>query len=162
MVPNPGENHEDFSRRAIAEMIARNAASGTLQIDKAEFERLPDKQTESQINDEILSEVLKSLEKYLNEDEFLCKFGTECGSIGFIAAQFKKNQMKTSSLSPAVIEAALTIIINRINDENDADDERYRIVKQSPFKISYLDDDEFYTKGVRVFQVEAKNRSETQ
>jgi hypothetical protein len=38
----------------------------------------------------------------------------------------------------------------------------YRIVKQSPFKISYIDDDEFYTKGVRVFQVKAKNPPEAQ
>jgi hypothetical protein len=90
------------------------------------------------------------LDKYLNEDEFLYQFVTKGVNIGFIAAQFKNNQMKTSSLSPTIIEAALTIIINRINDE------RYKIVKQSPFKISYIDDHELYTKGVRVFQVKNK------
>ncbi|CAF3423307.1 unnamed protein product, partial [Rotaria sp. Silwood2] len=67
LVPNPGENQRDFSRRTIAELTAHNTANDSLQIDKAEFERLPNKRTESQINDRILSEVLKTLEKYLNE-----------------------------------------------------------------------------------------------
>lgn len=100
--------------------------------------------------------MLQHLEKYLQEDTFLCKFGTKGGSSSFIAAYFKAIQMKTSSLSPAMIEAALTIIINRINDE------RFTVVKQSPFMISYTDDDESRTKGVRVFYVKAKNSSEAQ
>jgi hypothetical protein len=58
--------------------------------------------------------------------------------------------MKTSSLSSAMIEAALTIIINRINDE------QYAVIKQLPFMISYTDEDESHMKGVRVFQVKKK------
>jgi len=49
--PNPGENQEDFLRRTRAEMIAHNAANGTLPFDKAECERLPNKETESQIDE---------------------------------------------------------------------------------------------------------------
>jgi hypothetical protein len=155
--PNPGENQEDFFRRTVAEMIARNAANGTLSFDKAEFERLPNKETESQIDDKILNDVLQILENYLGKDDFLYKFGTKCGGVGFIAAQFKNTQMKTSSLSPAMIEAALTIIIKQMNDEHTGDNERYAVVKQSPFTISYTDNDEFNMKGVRVFRVKAKN-----
>jgi hypothetical protein len=155
--PNPGENQEDFLRRTRAEMIAHNAANGTLPFDKAEFERLPNKEPESQIDEEILNDVLQVLENYLGKDDFLHKFGTKCGGVSFIAAQFKNNQMKTSSLSPAMIEAALTIIIKQMNDEHTGDNERYAVVKQSPFTISYTDDDKLNMKGVRVFQVTAKN-----
>jgi hypothetical protein len=100
--------------------------------------------------------VLQHLEKYLQEDTFLCKFGTKGGSSSFIAAYFKVTQTKTSSLSPAMIEAALTIIINRINDE------RFIVVKQSPFMILYTDNDESRTKDVRIFHVKAKNSFEEQ
>ena len=47
VTPNDGENSDELLRRAIAETIAHNVASGTLQFDEAEFERLPDKKTES-------------------------------------------------------------------------------------------------------------------
>jgi hypothetical protein len=150
------ENEEQFARERLAEMLSIFVEIGPLQIDTAEYQRLPDKQIESQVTDEILTDVLQHLEKYLQEDTFLSKFGTKGGSSSFIAAYFKAIQMKTSSLSPAMIEAALTIIINRINDE------RFTVVKQSPFMISYTDDDESRTKGVRVFYVKAKNSSEAQ
>ncbi len=156
------ENQEQFERERLAEMLSIFVEIGPLQIDTAEYQRLPDKQIESQVTDEILTDVLQNLEKYLREDTFLSKFGTKGGSSSFIAAYFKATQMKTSSLLPAMIEAALTIIINRINDENMANDERFLAVKQSPFMISYTDDDESRTKGVRVFYVKAKNSSEAQ
>jgi hypothetical protein len=44
-----------------------------------------------------------------------------------------------------------------MNDEHTGDNERYAVVKQSPFTISYTDDDKLNMKGVRVFQVTAKN-----
>jgi hypothetical protein len=156
------ENSEQFARERLTEMLSIFIEIGPLQIDVAEYQRLPDKQTESQITDEILTDVLQHLGKYLQEDTFLCKFGTKGGSSSFIAAYFKATQMKTSSLSPAMIEAALTIITNRINDENMANDERFIVVKQSPFMISYTDDDESRTKGVRVFHVKAKSSSDAQ
>ena len=102
---------------------------------------------------------MKNLIKYLNEDKFLTGIGTSCVAIRFIAAQFKNIHMKTSSLSPAIIKAALTIIINRINDRNTTYDERYAALKRSPFIISYTDDSICHKKGVRVFQVEPKNSS---
>jgi hypothetical protein len=43
-----------------------------------------------------------------------------------------------------------------------ANDERFIVVKQSPFMISYTDDDESRTKGVRVFHVKAKSSSDAQ
>jgi hypothetical protein len=157
---NPGESAYAFIRRGTAEMLPIYNETGLLQIDKTEYARLPDKQSESQINNEILNDVLQSLEKYLKEDTFLSKYGTNGGSVSFIAAYFKATQMKTSSLSPAIIEAALTIIIERINNENMTDDERFTVVKQSPFTISYTDDDESRKKGVRVFQVKGRNSPE--
>ena len=147
---NPGESLDQCLRRLTTEMIPIYNEIGLLQIDKAEYERLPDKQTETQVNDEILNEVLISLEKYLKEDSFLYKFGIYGGSVSFIAAYFKGTQMKTSSLSSAMIEAALTTIINRINDE------QYAVIQQLPFMISYTDEDESRMKGVRVFQVKKK------
>jgi hypothetical protein len=36
----------------------------------------------------------------------------------------------------------------------------YRIVKQSPFKISYIDDHKSQMKGVRVFEAKTKNPPE--
>ncbi len=102
------------------------------------------------------------LEKYLKEDSFLCKFGSKGGTVSFMAAYFKATQMKSSLLSPAMIEAVLTIIIERINNESMTDDEQYEVIKQIPFTLSYTDDDETRMKGVRVFKVKAKNASETQ
>jgi hypothetical protein len=157
---NPGESIPDFLCRAPAEMMPIYNEIGPLEIDKAEYERLPDKQTESQINDEILNDVLKNLEKYLKEDTFLRIFGNEGGCACFIAAYFKATQMKTSSLSPALIEAALTIIIHRINNENATDNDQYAVIRQSPFKISYIDDHKSQMKGVRVFEVKTRNSSE--
>jgi hypothetical protein len=157
---NPGESVPDFLCRAPTEMVSIYDETGLLEIDKAEYERLPDKQTESQINDEILHDVLRNLEIYLKEDTFLCKFGNQGGCACFIAAYFKATQMKTSSLSPAVIEAALTIIIHRMNDENATDYDQYAVIRQSPSKISYIDDHKSQMKGVRVFEAKARNPPE--
>ncbi len=87
------ENLDQFIRRTTVEMIPVFIEIGALQIDTAEYERLPDKQIESQINDETLNEILKVLEKYLKEDSFLCKFGSKGGTVSFIAAYFKATQM---------------------------------------------------------------------
>jgi len=48
----PVENLDQFIRRTAAEMIPVLIKIGALQIDIAEYERLPDKQIEPQINDE--------------------------------------------------------------------------------------------------------------
>ena len=157
---NLGESIPDFLRRAPTEMMSIYNEIGPLETDKAEYERLPDKQTESQINDKILNDVLKNLEKYLKEDTFLHKFGNQGGCASFIAAYFKATQMKTSSLSPAVIEAALTIIIHRMNDENATGNDQYEIIRQSPFKISYTDNHKSQMNGVRVFEAKARNLPE--
>ncbi len=150
---NPGQSKEDLLRRIMLDLTPINDEVSKFNVDKAELTRLPDKQIESQITDEILNDVLKHLETYLKENIFLYKFGIIGNSMNFIAAYFKDTQMKASSLSPAMIEAALTIIINRINDE------QFVVVKQSPFTISFTDDDESNIAGVRVFQVKGKSTS---
>ncbi len=103
---------------------------------------------------------MKKLEKYLKEDTFLHIFGNQDGCTCFIAAYFKAAQTKTCSLSPAVIEAALTIIIHRMNDENATDNDQYAVIKQLPFKISYIDDHKSQMKSVRVFEAKTKNPPE--
>ncbi len=147
----PGESTQDFHCRANAKKVAFKAKYNTLSFDKAEFERLPDKQTELQVTDEILKEVAKHLEKHITFS-FIC----ESEKAQFIAAQFKNVQMKTSSLSAAVIEAALTIIIDRLNDKNSPNDKLYTALKKTPMLFSYTHDSMFYMKGVRVFQMERK------
>jgi hypothetical protein len=110
-----------------------------------------DKQSELQVTDDILKDVLKHLETHITSS-FICNNDVA----QFIAAQFKNVQMKTSLLSTAVIEAALTIIIDRLNDKNTADDPLYTTLKQASMSFTYTHENEFYAKGVRVFQVERK------
>ncbi|UJR16029.1 hypothetical protein I4U23_002943 [Adineta vaga] len=154
---NSAENLKYISRFIYKNTIAQNTANGTLGFDEAEFDRLPNKQTELQITDEILNDVARVLENYLENDEFLSRIRHNAKT-NIIAAQFKDTQMKTSLLSPAIIEAALTIIIKQINDEHTINNERYVKIKQLPFIISYKDVDNelFYTEGIRLFHVERK------
>ena len=154
---NPDESREDLLRRAAAELSAMADQLGTFQIDDNELKRLPDKQTESLINDDILNDVLNNLENYLKENDSLGKLGAKGGGICFVAAYFKSMQMKTSSLSTAIIEAVLTRIINQIND-----DDRYARLKQLPFTISYTDDDESNVAGIRMFQVKGNKTFDKQ
>nr|ACF75474.1 hypothetical protein 19 [Adineta vaga] len=155
--PDSYESQEDYLRRTtIEELIPRYNDVSALKIDIDEYERLPNKQTEVQVTDEILQDVLKSLDRYLKEDLFLSKFSSKGGCVSFISAYFKATRMKTSQLSPAIIEAALTIIIDRINDEVSLDNEKYSTIKQSSYTLSYTDNDECRSPGVRVFQVKGK------
>ncbi len=144
---NPGESIPDFLHRAPAEMILIYNEIGPLEIDKAEYKRLPDKQIESQINNEILNKCCIEKVGKISERRYLSTY-------------IKAAQMKTSSLSSAVIEAALTIIIHRMNDENATDNDQYAVIKQLPFKISYIDDHKSQMKGVRVFEAKTKNPPE--
>jgi hypothetical protein len=150
--PKPGETDDQCRRRALAEMIEFNAEHGTLSIDKSEFTRLPHKETESLVNDQILNDVILKLKI------FLSKSPSESEEFNFIAAHFKHAQMKESSLSPAIIEAALTIIFDQINDEKFSTDEKYAPLKQLPYLFSYTHDHFFHQLGVRVFLVEAKSK----
>ena len=157
-----GENIERFFHRTATDVLYHFIPEhNPIEIDQIEYKRLPDKQLEAQITNEIFNEVLQNLEKYLVEDHFLTEFGIKGSSISFIAAYFKAIQMKTSTLSSAIIEAALTRIINRINNTIDDDDERVEKLKQSSFTISYTDEDEYRMKGVRVFQIKGKYSSQT-
>jgi hypothetical protein len=136
-----------------AEIITFNAKHGTLHFNKDEFERLPDQQTELQVTDKILKDVMIHLEKYIIFNR-MNESNASLNSLQFIAAQFKSVQMKNSPLTPAVIEAALTIIIDRLNDT--ANDELYTALKQAPVSFSYTHDSHLYAKGVRVFEMRKK------
>jgi hypothetical protein len=46
---NPGESTDDFLRRMTTELVPIYNEIGLLEIDKTEYERLSDKQTESQV-----------------------------------------------------------------------------------------------------------------
>jgi hypothetical protein len=149
------ESDHDFHRRMIAKIIISNAKHGILHFDENKFERLPYKQIELQITDKILKNVLIHLEKHI----ILHRMGEGNAaliSVQFTAAQFKNIQMKTSSLPVAIIEAALTMIIDRLNDENLANDEPYVALKQVPVSFSYTHNSQLYAKGVRVFKMKKK------
>ena len=59
--------------------------------------------------------------------------------------------MKTSFLSPAIIEAALTIVIRKIDE--------YPALKELPLILSYTDDSDSLPTGVREFIVAPKKDS---
>ena len=92
-----------------------NAKCGTLRYDKAGFNCLSDKQTELQVTERLLKNVLKHFENHIN----LNRIGESDAilvSIQFIAAQFENIQMRTRPLSAAVIATTLIMIIHRLND----------------------------------------------
>lgn len=145
--PDPGESQIDFQRRKRAVMDVFNAECGFFPYDLAETERIPETQTESQVNENILEEVLSHLTKYLNE-YVLRQFKAGCVRAIFLAAAFKNGRMSTSPLSPAVIEATLTIIIRQMNE--------YPSLTKLPLLLWYTDDSNTFPKGVREFSVTAK------
>ncbi len=150
---DPSQGEEYFRRRGTAEIYAGTAQGGILPFDLSEIKRVPDKQTESQVTEEILKQVLTVLDNDLNGFS-VRRFEEGCTEIEFIAANYKQRLFKNSPLSPAIIEAALTMIIDRL--KMSIDDEQFASVKQSPLTISYTDDNQSYEKGVRVFRITAK------
>ncbi|UJR11604.1 hypothetical protein I4U23_015786 [Adineta vaga] len=148
----PGESREDLLRRALTDLDNISNDLGTFNIEDTELKRLPDQETESLVTADILNDVLNNLETFLRENIALNKLQIRGGGICFIAACFKSIQMKTSSISASIIEAALSKIINQMN--NNAD--QYTQLKQLPFKISYHDDDDSNIAGVRMFQIIGK------
>ncbi len=108
---------------------------------------MPEKRTETQITEKILNEVLAALIKHLNEYE-RNQFKTGCKKATFIAAAFRHERMKTSFLSPSMIEAALTIITRKIDE--------YPSLKELPLVLSYTDDSNSLPEGVREFIVTTK------
>ncbi|CAF0928797.1 unnamed protein product [Didymodactylos carnosus] len=138
--------HGNFMRIMYEQLIEMNAQNGTLQFDKNEFKRKADKQTETLVDDQILKDVYDAFEHWLRK--YLTFNGD--GYINFIAAQFKNTNMKQSMLTPAVIEAALTIIIDHLQDYPKL------IELNKKYQISYTDESKNYSVGIRVFQAESK------
>lgn len=144
-----GENDYDFRRRMTFKSIILHSKHDSCNFDRNESKSLPDKQTELQVTDEILKDVLIHLENHIRMNQ-------NDGSIHFLAEQFKNIQMKTSPLSTEVIEAALTMIIDQLNDENIPDDELYIPLKQAPVSLTYTHNSDRYEKGICVFEMKEK------
>ena len=143
-----GESEIDFQRRKRAVIDAFHAECGLLPYNLAETQRLPEKRTESQITEKTLNEVLAALIKYFY-GYALIQFKAGCEKATFIAAAFKQARMATSLLSPAMIEAALTIITRRIDE--------FAALKDLPFVLTFTDDSDTLLKGVREFIVTTKD-----
>ncbi len=147
--PKSGQSSVDISDQAVAEVCTYNGEHGLLPFDLSELERKPRKQTESQVTEKILEEVAPLFLKDLIDQRHF-RVGNECKES--IAVAFKMAQMNTSPLSPAIIEAALTMIIDRMNDPNTYQDVRYYAFRNMPFNIWYTHD-----YGIRIFRFQPKS-----
>jgi hypothetical protein len=145
-------NQDDDAVRRMYQFINdRNAASGTLAFDKSEFSRLPDDcNTMSQLTSEALQQVVDALHQSLTIGRNSMMVGS-CGpSMQFIAAQFKNGNMRESQLEPKMIEAALTKIIDNLD--------QYPQLKALKCNLSYSDGGSMMTaKGVRTFRIEGRD-----
>lgn len=147
--PRPGENDTDFQHRFIFEMAQMNAQSGSLQFDVSEFTRLPVKETEYLITPAILGEVYNCLYNELSSDSRMATMARLATFTQYIAAQIKNSipELKQNTLlTPILIEAALTIIIDK------QDEYYHNLTSKLGFEISYTDCSSFHQQGVRVFK----------
>jgi hypothetical protein len=142
-----GENFRRFHQL----LIDHNAASGTLAFDKSEFSRLPDdSNTLSQLTSEDLQQVAGALHHSLTIGMNRMMVGKNGSSVQFIAAQFKNANMRGSQLEPKVIEAALTKIIDNLD--------QYPQLKAIKCNLSYNNDGSMMAaKGVRTFCIEGRD-----
>ncbi|CAF1032150.1 unnamed protein product [Rotaria sordida] len=148
--PCPDESDIDFSRRFILEMAQFNAQRGTLQFDVSEFTRLPLKATEYLVTPAILNEVYKCLYNELSKNGLMAQIARLAMESQYIAAQIKNSIQKLKQntlLTPMLIEAALTIIIDR------QDKYCQKLKDKLGFEIFYTDCSNFHQNGVRVFKI---------
>lgn len=104
---------EDSMMRGMKQyLIQTNIRMNSIQFDPNEFYRRPDARTMTLLTSQILNEVEQALINNLSDKLSLTGSG---GSSAFNAAQFKNTSMKQSQLSPALIEAALTQIIENLD-----------------------------------------------
>ncbi|CAF1024405.1 unnamed protein product [Rotaria sordida] len=148
--PCPDESDIDFSRRFILEMAQFNAQRGTLQFDVSEFTRLPLKATAYLVTPAILNEVYKCLYNELSKNGLMAQIARLAMESQYIAAQIKNSIQKLKQntlLTPMLIEAALTIIIDR------QDKYCQKLKDKLRFEIFYTDCSNFHQNGVRVFKI---------
>ncbi|CAF1374929.1 unnamed protein product [Adineta ricciae] len=138
----------DFSPQEIIEVCTYNPEHELFAFDLSELERKPEKVTESLVTDEMLKEIAGLLLKDLIDERHYTG-DSKCRVT--IAIAFKLAQMNTSSLSPAMIEAALTILIDRVNDPDTYQDYLTIAMRMSPFNIWYSDE-----HGIRIFRYQPK------
>ena len=142
---------EELMRLLCQSAIASNAARGTLAFDKSEFSRLPaDPKTMSQITSEDVQKVADALHRSLTIGFYSMVIRESGPSAEFIAAQFKNTNMRESKLEPKVIEAALTKIIDNLDE--------YPQLKAIKCTLSYNDDGSgMAAKGVRTFCIKGRD-----
>ncbi|CAF4038908.1 unnamed protein product, partial [Rotaria sp. Silwood2] len=148
--PRPGESDIDFSRRFTLEIAQFNAQRGILQFDVSEFTRLPLKATEYLVTPAILNKVYNCLYNELSKNGLMARIARLAIESQFIAAQIKNSilELKQNSiLTPMLIEAVLTIIIDR--------EDKYcqKLKDELGFEIFYTDCSKFHQNGVRVFKI---------
>ncbi|CAF1618065.1 unnamed protein product [Rotaria magnacalcarata] len=106
---------EDIMMRLVTQhTIETNIRMNSLQFDHHEFHRRPNARTMALVTPQILSEVENELVKDLSNGLSFIVINCRATS-SFNAAQFKNSRMKKSELSPSIIEAALTHIIENLD-----------------------------------------------
>ena len=137
---------EDPMMRAMSQyMTETNIRNKSIQFDPREFYRRPDMQTMKLLTPQILNEIEQALVKDLSNHSMLLSGG----SSSFNAAQFKNMNMKQSQLSPAIIEAALTYIIENLDKHPNV------VAALKEAKIGYHDKGAMLNDmGVRMFVIQ--------
>jgi hypothetical protein len=141
---------DEIVRRMCHFLVNTNAASGSLAFDKSEFSRQPDdSKSMSQLTSEDLQQVANALYRSVTSGMNSMLLGSKGGQVEFIAAQFKNTNMRESQLEPKVIEAALTKIIDNLDE--------YPQLKAIKCGFSYTDDGSMMAaKGVRTFSIKGQ------
>ena len=125
----------------------------SLQFDPREFHRRPDALAMKLVTGQILSEVENALVTSLSEGLYLI-FKDSGASMSYNAAQFKNTNMKQSELSPAIIEAALTHIIEHLDQHS------HLIDALGDGKIGYHDKCAMLNDiGVRMFVIKGSEKA---
>jgi hypothetical protein len=148
------EFKDDDMERVMAQFSTEQSIRmNSLQFDHREFHRRPDALAMKLVTGQILSEVENALVKSLSEGLYLI-LKDSGASMSYNAAQFKNTNMKQSELSPAIIEAALTLIIEHL-------DQHSRLIDAlGDGKIGYHDKGAMLNdRGVRMFVIEGSEKA---
>ncbi|CAF1218162.1 unnamed protein product [Didymodactylos carnosus] len=138
---------DDQMKLMFEYVMMQNIQNNSIQFDPSEFYRKASTTTPTNIDPSIIQQVLKALEQHLTIGLGKGFVGLSGGSCQFIAAQFKNQAMKHSSLTPTEIEQALTSIIDNIQE--------YPTVNKIRVKLSYHNNGILpNSDGTRVFVLE--------
>ncbi|CAF3177333.1 unnamed protein product [Rotaria sp. Silwood2] len=147
------EDKDITMRFVMQHTIESNIRTNSLQFDPREFYRRPDACTMKLLTPQILNEVEKELVKGLSEGLYRMVINNGASS-SFNAAQFKNSNMKQSELSPATIEAALTHIVEHLDQHTNL------ITALGEGKIGYHDKGAMLNDmGVRMFVIKGQEKA---